>query len=57
MVLKEVERMAIRNKLSDPEKAVKCPRCGKELRYEEKGDSRVVICPTPRCIVGGERGI
>lgn len=57
MVLNDAEKKAIRSKLSDPEKVVKCPRCGKELRYEEKGDSKAVICPTPRCLVGGERGI
>ena len=57
MVLNDKERKAIGEKMDNPKAIVKCPRCGNDLRYEDRGASIAVICNTPRCINGGIRGI
>ena len=57
MVLNEKEKKAIGAKLNNPKSTVKCPRCGNDLRYEDRGASIAIICNTPRCICGGVRGI
>ena len=57
MVLNEKEKKAIGEKLRNPNSDVKCPRCGGDLRYVDRGASIAIICSTPRCINGGLRGI
>ena len=34
-----------------------CPRCGKLLEYEQRGNSFVIACSDPTCIKSGGRGI
>ena len=34
-----------------------CPRCGKKLNYDERGNSYVVTCETPNCVKYGIRGL
>jgi ribosomal protein S27AE len=48
---------ALREKLDNPRKTVKCPRCGNEIIYVERGNSIVVECKTQDCISGGIRGL
>ncbi len=38
-------------------KEVLCPRCGKPLLLEEKGNSFTVMCSDDECISSGCRGI
>lgn len=57
MVMTKEERMALRDKLENPQKDVKCPRCGKEIIYERRGNSIAVECKSPKCIYGGLRGL
>ena len=57
MVLNEKEKKAIGEKLRNPNSDVKCPRCGGDLRYVDRGASIAIICSTSRCINGGLRGI
>jgi len=44
-------------KLNNPEKEVRCPRCGNEIIYEKRGNSIAVGCKTKGCIYGGIRGL
>ncbi len=53
----EKDYEALEEKLNDPEKAIKCPRCGNEIIYEKRGNSIAVECATPNCIYGGIRGL
>ena len=48
---------ALREKLNHPFEIVKCPRCGNEILYIERGNSIAVECKTQDCIRGGIRGI
>lgn len=57
MVMNDMERKAITEKLNNPQKTVKCPRCGNEIIYEERGNSIAIECKTPKCIFGGVRGL
>jgi len=34
-----------------------CPRCGKPLEYEQRGNSFVIACSDESCIKSGGRGI
>ena len=36
---------------------VPCPRCGKNLIYEQLGNSFIVACSDEKCIEAGGRGI
>ncbi len=51
------EKEALKEKLNNPEKKVKCPRCGNEIIYEKRGNSVAVECKTDGCIYGGIRGL
>ncbi len=51
------ERKALQEKLDNPSKTVKCPRCGNEIIYEKRGNSIAVECKTSKCIAGGIRGL
>ena len=57
MVLNEKEKKALKDKLSNPEKVVNCPRCGNTILYEVRGNSIAVECRTDNCIFGGVRGL
>ena len=57
MVLTEDEKKALREKMDNPKKMVKCPRCGNEIIYEVRGNSVAVECKAPKCIYGGIRGL
>ena len=48
---------ALWEKMKNPSKLVKCPRCGNEILYIERGNSIAVECKTQDCIHGGIRGI
>ena len=53
----ELEKDALRDKINDPSKNIKCPRCGKYLNYREINNSCEVKCPTDNCLIGTVRGI
>lgn len=57
MVMNDVEKKALREKLDNPEKKIVCPRCGNEIIYERRGNSIAVECKTKDCIFGGIRGV
>lgn len=57
MVMNKNEVEAIKEKLNNPDKKVKCPRCGNEIIYEKRGNSIAVECKTQNCIYGGIRGL
>ena len=57
MVMNDKEKAALKEKMENPDKYVKCPRCGNEIIYEIRGNSIAVECKTPTCIFGGVRGI
>ncbi len=48
---------AITEKFESPRKNVVCPRCGKKLRYVQKGNSCEVVCETENCLKDAIRGI
>lgn len=53
----EEEYKAIGIKLNNPEKEVRCPRCGRRLLYKEIGNSISIESETEDCIFGGVRGL
>ena len=57
MVLNEMEKKALQEKLKQPDKKVVCPRCGKEILYIKRGNSIAVECEDQSCIFGGIRGL
>jgi DNA-directed RNA polymerase subunit RPC12/RpoP len=57
MDMNEDEKKALEDKLNNPDKTVKCPRCGSEIIYEKRGNSIAIECKTPKCISGGLRGL
>lgn len=57
MVMNKNETEALKDKLNNPDKKVKCPRCGNEIIYEKRGNSIAVECKTQNCIYGGIRGL
>ena len=48
---------ALDKKINNPTAKVICPRCGKEIAYEEVGNSISVKCVSTGCIFGGIRGV
>lgn len=48
---------ALDEKLNNPDKEVRCPRCGNEIIFEKRGNSIAVECKTSGCIYGGIRGL
>lgn len=57
MVMNKAEHKALQEKLENPEKDIKCPRCGNKLIVEKRGNSIAVECKTKDCIYGGIRGL
>ncbi len=53
----EEEKKALRIKFDNPQKQVKCPRCGKEIIYEEYPNAIAVKCETKGCLYSALRGI
>ena len=53
----EEDYKVLDEKLKNPEKTVKYPRCGNEIIYEKRGNSIAVECKSPNCIFGGIRGL
>ncbi|MBD5554878.1 MAG: hypothetical protein HDQ95_05890 [Roseburia sp.] len=57
VTMTEKDYEVLDEKLNDPQKVVKCPRCGNEIIYEKRGNSIAVECRTQGCIYGGIRGL
>jgi hypothetical protein len=57
LFISKKEYEALDEKLNNPEKTVKCPRCGNDIIYEKRGNSIAVECKTKNCIYGGIRGL
>ena len=57
VTMTEKDYKVLDEKLNNPQKSVKCPRCGNEIIYEKRGNSIAVECKTKDCIYGGIRGI
>lgn len=57
VMMTEKDYRALYEKMNNPQKIVKCPRCGNEIIYEKRGNSIAVECKTPNCIYGGIRGL
>ena len=57
LVMNERDYKALQEKLDNPDKVVRCPRCGNEIIYEKRGKSIAVECKTKNCIYGGVRGL
>lgn len=57
MVMSDVEKKALTEKIDNPNRIVKCPRCGNEIIRKEFGNSILVKCSTENCIKGSLRGI
>lgn len=57
VMITEKEYEILEKKLNNPQKSVKCPRCGNEIIYEKRGNSIAVECMTKGCIYGGIRGL
>ena len=53
----EAEWDALDEKMEFPSETVICPRCGKDIEYEEIGNSISIKCQTKGCIFGGIRGL
>ncbi|MBP3796471.1 MAG: hypothetical protein J6I46_01675 [Ruminococcus sp.] len=53
----EKELKALNTKFEEPNKEVKCPRCGKFLVYKSVGNACEVKCETPNCLYDAIRGI
>lgn len=51
------EYEVLNTKMNNPEKVIKCPRCGNDIIYEKRGNSIAVECKTQNCIYGGIRGL
>ncbi len=51
----EEELDALDHKFINPDKIVRCPRCGNEIKYEKQGDEISVKCLSKDCIWGGIR--
>ena len=54
---KHLEYLAFREKESNPDKIVLCPRCGNRLIYKENGNSYTIICATDDCMNITCRGV
>lgn len=57
VTMNDRERKALDEKLNNPKKDVRCPRCGNVIIYEKRGNSVAVECKTKDCIYGGIRGV
>ncbi len=57
MAMNDNEKNAVAEKLDFPERIVRCPRCGAELKYYEYGNSSKAYCPNDEDIKGTIRGI
>ena len=57
MEMTEEEKKALRIKFDNPQKQVKCPRCGKEIIYEEYVNGIAVKCENKGCLYSALRGI
>lgn len=57
VMMTEKDYKVLDEKLNNPQKEVKCPRCGNEIIYERRGNSIAVECRTKDCIYGGIRGL
>ncbi len=53
----DLEKQALKEKLENPTREVRCPRCGNKIVYEKRGNSVAVECKTIGCIFGGVRGL
>lgn len=51
------EISALDSKAEHPERNICCPRCGKDLIFEQKDASYTVFCATENCLYGCCRGI
>lgn len=51
------EIKALQEKERNKEKNVICPRCGKHLKYIEKGNSYEIKCETDYCLHFAVRGL
>lgn len=57
VTMNEKDYKALEEKMNNPDKVIKCPRCGNKIIYEKRGNSIAVECQTPGCIYGGIRGL
>lgn len=57
VMMNDIEREALNEKMNNPTKDVRCPRCGNMIIYEKRGNSIAVECNTKGCIYGGIRGL
>ena len=57
MVLTDQERNALNEKIENPAKSVKCPRCGAFLECSKYPTAIQVRCTTENCIKKSIRGI
>ena len=55
VMMNDIERKALNEKLNNPQKDVRCPRCGNIINYDKRGNSIAVECATKDCIYGGIR--
>ena len=56
-LVKYYELFKLHEKDEEPNKTVFCPRCGKEIIFEEHGNSYEIRCSTKGCIKMTFRGI
>ena len=57
MAMNKEELTAIDKKMNNPNIDVKCPRCGKSLKYEEYSNGIKVYCESDTNIIDYLRGI
>ena len=57
VMMNDIDRKALNEKLNNPQTDVRCPRCGNIINYDKRGNSIAVECATKDCIYGGIRGI
>lgn len=57
MVLTDKENKAIDQKFENPNRVIKCPRCGALLEYKKYQTASQVKCQTEGCIQVSLRGI
>lgn len=57
VTMTEKDYEVLDEKMINPEKEVKCPRCGNEITYEKIGNSAYVGCKSKGCICDIIRGL
>lgn len=57
MALNSKERKIVDEKFENPNKSIKCPKCGKPLIYSSFDSAEQVKCPTAGCVKVTLRGI